>query len=81
MDFTLFRGRTRLDGTSSPADPVAPSGTLFSAGFDLTVETGNILWVPFDGSFGVTVDVLAGNAYALTGAKRFYFGALFSVDI
>ena len=81
VDFTLFRGRTRLDGTPSPADPPAASGTLFSAGFDLTVETGNILWVPFDGSFGVTVDVLAGNAYALTGAKRFYFGALFSVDI
>ena len=57
------------------------SGTLFSAGFDLAVKTGNVLWIPFDGTIGFTLDCLGGSAFAATGANRIYVGALFSMDI
>lgn len=69
-------------GTPLSAETAAElsSGTLLSAGFDLTVETGNILWMPFDGSIGFTFDVLTGSAYKATGAGRCYAGALFSMD-
>lgn len=86
VDVSFFRGKTPSETAATSPTPSDPpfksSGTLLSAGFDLTVKTGNVLWIPFAGTIGVTFDVLAGDAYGLTGAEdRFYVGALFSVDI
>ena len=62
------------------------ASNLWSAGADLTVELGNLLWFPFDGSIGVELDYLGGAAYdamrkdALVSSP-FYAGFIFSLDI
>lgn len=62
------------------ASPRPLAGTLFSVGVDLSVKTGNILWLPFYGSIGLSFNVLGGNAFAATGADRIYVGSIFNVD-
>lgn len=76
VDLACFAGRNDPDSGGRSA------GTLVSAGFDLTVECGNLLWLPFDSSVGLTFDLLGGSAFKASGATCCtYIGALFSVDI
>ena len=63
-------------------------GTLFSAGTDLTVKLANLVWLPFDCSVGVSLDVNGGSLFkALRDAtdkktvRRFSAGFIFSMDM
>ena len=63
------------------------SGSLYSAGADLTVRVGNLLWAPYECHIGVTWSYNGGSLWApfssLQGAlpSRHYFGAIFSADL
>ena len=61
--------------------------SLLSAGADLTVELGNIAWVPYPCSVGVSASWLGGPYFktlaeaAENGRKPYYVGLLFSIDL
>ncbi len=69
------------------ADLTFAKGTLFSTGFDFTVELANFLWFPFDCSVGFSLDVNGGSRFkeirtASDGAiHRVSAGFIFSMDI
>ncbi|MDO4827323.1 MAG: hypothetical protein Q4B16_07215 [Bacteroidia bacterium] len=69
------------------AGDVPARGTFYSAGADIAVRLGNILWVPFDCRVGVTWSYNGGSLWApfssLQGAlpSRNYFGAIFTADL
>ncbi|MBO6027692.1 MAG: hypothetical protein J6P75_00640 [Bacteroidales bacterium] len=60
---------------------------LLSAGADFTVELGNLAWVPFPCSLGVSASWLGGPYFktlaesAEDGRKPYYVGLVFSFDI
>ena len=64
----------------------APS-SLLSAGADFTVELGNLAWVPYPCSIGVSASWLGGPYFktlaeaADEGRKPYYVGLVFSFDI
>ena len=65
----------------SPAD----SGALMSAGADLQVVLGNLLWIPYNTRIGVTYNYKTGPSFGAFSTpeapiSRNYVGALFSVD-
>ena len=70
------------NGKGKPA-----SSSLVSAGADLTVELGNLAWVPYPFSIGVSASWLGGPYFqtlaeaAENGRKPYYVGLLFSVDL
>ena len=70
------------NGKGTPA-----SSSLVSAGADLTVELGNLAWIPYPCSIGVSASWLGGPYYkTLVEAvnkdrKPYYVGLLFSVDL
>ena len=78
-----------VDGTAFPVS----SGDrvvlhyLASAGADLTVELGNLAWIPYPCSVGVSASWLGGSYYktlveAANGERKpYYVGLLFSVDL
>ena len=61
--------------------------SLMSAGADLTVELGNLAWVPYPCSIGVSASWLGGPYFktlaesAEEGRKPYYVGLVFSFDI
>ena len=61
--------------------------SLMSAGADFTVELGNLTWVPYPCSFGVSASWLGGPYFknfaeaTESGRKPYYVGLVFSVDI
>lgn len=55
----------------------ATTRTLSSAGVDLAVKLGNLLWVPYDTRIGVSWSYNMG----LPGVNPNYFGMIFSMDI
>ena len=63
------------------------AGNLVSAGATFAAQLKNILWAPFDGSFGVTASFNGGSAYDVlknTGTEidgRWHVGLVFSMDI
>jgi len=69
------------------AGDVPARGTFYSAGADIAVRLGNILWVPFDCRIDVTWSYNGGSLWApfssLQGAlpSRNYFGAIFTADL
>ena len=60
---------------------------LLSAGADFTVELGNLTWVPYPFSIGVSASWLGGSYFKTLaeadkdGRKPYYVGLLFSVDL
>ena len=79
-DWTGF-GLAR-NGKGKPA-----ASSLVSAGADLTVELGNLTWIPYPCSLGVSASWLGGPYFktlaeaAENGRKPYYVGLLFSVDL
>ena len=68
------------------ADLTFAKGTLFSTGFDFTVELCNFIWFPFDCSVGFSLDVNGGSRFkalkaANDGIHRVSAGFIFSMDI
>jgi hypothetical protein len=65
----------------------ATSSSLVSAGADFTVELGNLAWVPYPCSLGVSASWLGGPYFrtlsdaAEDGLKPYYVGLVFSFDI
>lgn len=59
------------------------SGFLFSLGYDFTVELSNLLWFPFDGSVGFSMDLNGGSYFKeiKDSNDRVYVGFVFSMDI
>ena len=63
------------------------SSSLLSAGADFTVELGNLAWVPYPCSLGVSASWLGGPYFntlaesAQDGRKPYYVGLVFSIDI
>ena len=63
------------------------SSSLMSAGADFTVELGNLAWVPYPCSLGVSASWLGGPYFktlsesAEEGRKPYYVGLVFSIDI
>ena len=61
--------------------------SLISAGADLTVELGNLTWVPYPCSLGVSASWLGGPFFknfaeaTEEGRKPYYVGLVFSIDI
>lgn len=57
---------------------------LVSIGADFSVRYSNLLFVPFDGSFGLSIDwnggTLFNEVHALTGQSRITFGLNYSMD-
>ena len=79
VDWTGFGGaRNRKDAEPS---------FLVSAGADFTVELGNLAWVPYPCSLGVSASWLGGPFFktlaesAPEGRKPYYVGLVFSFDI
>ena len=70
------------NGKGTPA-----KSSLLSVGADLTVELGNIAWVPYPCSVGVSASWLGGPYFktlaeaAENGRKPYYVGLLFSIDL
>lgn len=63
-----------------------PNGNLTSAGADLMLRLGNLLWVPYDTRIGVTYCYNGGSIYgslnpAETPVKRHFVGMLFSISL
>jgi hypothetical protein len=60
--------------------------SLLSAGADFTVETGNLAWIPYPCSLGVSASWLGGPYFetlaesAEEGRKPYYVGLVFSID-
>ena len=69
------------------AKGAAKSSYLMSAGADFTVELGNLAWVPYPCSLGVSASWLGGPFFktlaesAEDGRKPYYVGLVFSFDI
>ena len=69
------------------ATGAAKSSYLMSAGADFTVELGNLAWVPYPCSLGVSASWLGGPYFktlaesAEDGRKPYYVGLVFSFDI
>ena len=65
----------------------ATRSSLVSAGADFTVELGNLAWVPYPCSIGVSASWLGGPYYKTLaesggeGRKPYYVGLVFSFDI
>ena len=80
VDWTGFGGPRNGKGAST-------SSWLMSAGADFTVELGNLAWVPYPCSLGVSASWLGGPYFktlaesAEDGRKPYYVGLVFSVDI
>ena len=80
VDWTGF-GLAR-NGKGTPT-----SSSLMSAGADFTVELGNLAWVPYPFSIGVSASWLGGPYFKTlaeaseNGRKPYYVGLLFSVDL
>ena len=61
--------------------------SLVSAGADFTVELGNLTWIPYPCSLGVSASWLGGSYFKTLaeaseeGRKPYYVGLLFSVDL
>ena len=61
--------------------------SLLSAGADFTVELGNLAWIPYPCSLGVSASWLGGPYFktlaetAEEGRKPYYVGLVFSVDL
>ena len=64
----------------------ATSSSLISAGADLTVELGNLTWVPYPCSLGISASWLGGPYFktlaesAEDGRKPYYVGLVYSID-
>ena len=58
-------------------------GFLFTLGCDFSVELSNLLWFPFDGSVGFSVDLNGGSYFKEIKETndRLSFGLIFSMDI
>ena len=80
VDWTGFGGPRKGKGDST-------SSWLMSAGADFTVELGNLAWVPYPCSLGVSASWLGGPYFntlaesAEEGRKPYSVGLVFSVDI
>jgi len=80
VDWTGFGGARNGKGK-------ATSSSLVSAGADFTVELGNLTWIPYPCSLGVSASWLGGPYFktlaesAENGRKPYYVGLVFSVDI
>ena len=80
VDWTGFGGARNRKGASEPS-------FLLSTGADFTVELGNLAWVPYPCSLGVSASWLGGPYFktlaesAPEGRKPYYVGLVFSVDI
>ena len=62
------------------------SGALFSAGADLAVVLGNLLWIPYPTRIGVSYNYNGGSSYADFAAQelpleRHVFSMIFSVEM
>ena len=62
------------------------SGNLTSAGADLTLRLGNLLWIPYDTRIGVTYCYNGGSMFASINpaeapVTRHYVGMLFSISL
>lgn len=70
-------------GGEAPGTDVPSGLSLISAGADLTVVLGNLLWFPFDCSLGVSLNWLGGPHYSLLEREGAPFSAslIFSMDI
>ncbi len=85
LDFALHADLGLYGGKAAGSVPA--TGTLYSAGADIAVRVGNILWLPFDCRIGVSWSYNGGSLWApfssLQGAlpRRNYFGAIFSADL
>ena len=80
VDWTVFGGARNGKGD-------AASSSVLSAGADFTVELGNLAWVPYPCSLGVSASWLGGPYFktlaesAPEGRKPYYVGLVFSFDI
>ena len=80
VDWTGFGGARNRKGATDPS-------FLVSAGADFTVELGNLAWVPYPCSLGVSASWLGGPYFktlaesAPEGRKPYYVGLVFSFDI
>ena len=85
LDFALHGDLSHFGGCYSGVSP--SEGTLYSAGADITVRLGNLLWAPYDCSLGVTWSYNGGSLWAPFSTfqnalpSRNYFGAIFTVDM
>lgn len=57
FDYTLFQ----IDPDTNNGK--GGTGSLFSAGFDLVARLGNLLWIPYDCSIGISVDFNGGPSF------------------
>ena len=80
VDWTGVGGARNRKGATDPS-------FLVSAGADFTVELGNLAWVPYPCSLGVSASWLGGPYFktlaesAPEGRKPYYVGLVFSFDI
>ncbi|MBO6064277.1 MAG: hypothetical protein J6P62_09920, partial [Bacteroidales bacterium] len=80
VDWTGFSGTRNGKGE-------AASSSLMSAGADFTVELGNLAWVPYPCSLGISAAWLGGPYFktlaesASEGRKPYYVGLVFSFDL
>jgi hypothetical protein len=80
VDWTVFGGARNGKGK-------VETSSLISAGADLTVELGNLLWAPFPCSVGVSASWLGGPYFktlsdaAEDGRKPYSVSLVFSMDI
>ena len=83
MDWSTFGGVRKVEGKEAKY----VSSGLVSAGADFTVELGNLTWVPYPFSIGVSASWLGGSYFKTLaeadkdGRKPYYVGLLFSVDL
>ena len=80
VDWTGFGLPRNGKGKASPS-------SLLSAGADFTVELGNLAWVPYPSSIGVSASWLGGPYFktlaeaAEDDRKPYYVGLVFGIDI
>ena len=85
LDFALHGDLGFYSGSYTGVTPV--QGTLYSAGADLTLRLGNLLWAPYECHLGVTWSYNGGSLWAPFSLfqnalpSRHYFGAIFSADL
>lgn len=82
-DCSLFAKRVYGSGSSANSYRLANAGHLASAGADLSLVLGNLIWIPYDTRLGVSWAYKWGNLFDVLeseGETHNYVGLVFSVN-
>ncbi len=81
-----FELTPHFDCTMFSLDKNITDGFIFSAGATFVAKLANLLWIPFDCSYGVRIDYNGGSSYnniknAGCDLNHFYVGVVFDIDL